>query len=244
MPGAELVYRKRVTVAVDLIGEALEEEWDRERLKKELSKRYEEEGISPLRGLALPIDILDKELSTLYVVSKYGLGIEDETSHLFEYEEKLERAAELLLEKGAESREEVRKLLGGVDSNTLSRAFRVVFTAVVLGFRPEEELIRLLHRAKEAFPEEEKTVKKYSRFYIAFRVAEAIAKGEVNSKVDKEALKQSLALRLGLPKILPDDEYVYVIAKEVFGVDEEKLQRILKLKRGERRKERGVAVDR
>ncbi|UXD21736.1 hypothetical protein IPA_07390 [Ignicoccus pacificus DSM 13166] len=229
-----MVHRKRISVAVDLVGEALEEEWDRERLKKELSKRYEAEGLSPLRGLALPLDILDKELSTLYVVSKYGLGLEEEVDHLFDYEKRLEKAAELLLKEGGKARNEVRELVGIIDSNTLSRIFRVVFTAVVLGFRPEEDLIKLLHKALEAFPEEERTVKKYSRFYIAFRVAEAIAKGEVTSKLDKEALKQSLALRIGLPKILPDDEYIYTIAKEVFGVDEGLLRKILKVENGKR----------
>ncbi len=224
-----MIHRKRIEVATDLIAEALEKNWDRKRLEKELSKKYEEEGISPLRGLALPLDIIDKEMSTLYVVAKYGLGLSEDMDEVFSTEKKLERAAELLLEKGADARQQILQEFGGIDSNTLSRIFRVIFTSVVLGFRPEEDLIKLLHKAKEAFPEEERTVKKYARFYIAFRVAEAIAKGEVTDKLSKEALKQSLSLKINLPKILPDDEYIYIIAKEVFKVDDNTLRRILKI---------------
>ncbi|ABU82103.1 DUF2192 domain-containing protein [Ignicoccus hospitalis] len=227
-----MVHRKRVEVVTDLIAEALEEGWDRERLKKEMYKRYEEHGISPLRGIALPPDILDKELATVYVISKYGLGLDEELRDLLEFERKLERAAEAILEKGKDAREQVTSELGPIDSNLLSRIFRVVFTSVVLGFKDEEELIRLLHRALETFPDMENTIRKYARFYVAFRVAEAIAKGEVRSRMEKEALKQSLALRVGLPKVIPDDNYIYKIAKEVFKIPEERLRKVLKVKEG------------
>ncbi len=228
-----MIHRKRVELVTDLIAETLEEGWDRERVKKELYKRYSEAGISPFRGIALPPDILDKEMATFYVISKYGLGMDEELGQVIETERKLEDAAEKLLQKGAEARDEILLSLGPIDSNVLSRIFRVVFTAVILGFRPEEDLIKLLHKALEAFPDMEKTIRKYARFYIAFRVAEAIAKGEVRNRVEKEALKQSLALRIGLPKIIPDDNYIYTIAREVFKVPETQLRKILKLKEGE-----------
>ena len=228
-----MVHRKRVELVTDLIAEALEEGWDRERIKKEMYRRYNEQGISPFRGIALPPDILDKEMATFYVISKYGLGLDEDLGDVIEFERKLERAAELILEKGEKARDEVLELLGPVDSNVLSRIFRVVFTAVVLGFKPEDELIRLLHKALEAFPDMEKTIRKYARFYIAFRVAEAIAKGDVRNREEKEAMKQSLALRINLPKIIPDDNYIYTIAREVFKVPDEQLRRILKVKEGE-----------
>ncbi|ALU11946.1 hypothetical protein EYM_06495 [Ignicoccus islandicus DSM 13165] len=221
-----MIYKKKIEVAEDLLAEAMEENLNREEVKKRLVNAYKREGISPFRGLALPPDITDKEMATLYVIAKYGLGIEDELRDVFEYEERLEKAAELLL-KG--DREGVLKLVGEINSNTLSRIFRVVFTAVILGFKDEKELIELLHKAMEVFPEEEKTARKYARFYIAFRVAEGIAKGEIRDKLDKEALKQSLSLRIGIPKVLPDDEYVYIIAKEVFNLDDSVLKKILKI---------------
>jgi len=228
-----MIHRKRIELVTDIIAEAIEEGWDRERIKKEIYKRYNDTNLSPFRGIALPPDILDKEMATLYVISKYGLGLDEELGGAIEFERKLERAAQLLLEKGKDARDEVTSLVGPVDSNVLSRIFRVVFTAVILGFKNEDELIKLLHKALEAFPDMEKTVRKYARFYIAFRVAEAIAKGEVKNRVEKEALKQSLALRIGLPKIIPDDNYIYIIAREVFKVPDEVLRRILKVKEGE-----------
>ena len=223
-----MVYRKKIEVAEDLLAEAMEEGLGREEIKKRLVNAYKREGISPFRGLALPPDIVDKEMATLYVIAKYGLGIEEELREAFEYEERLEKAAELIY-KG--DREGALKLLGTINSNVISRVFRVVFTAVVLGFKKEDELIELLRKTIEVFPEEEQTVRKYARFYIAFRVAEGIAKGEIRDKLDKEALKQSLSLRIGLPKVLPSDEYVYVIAKEVFGLNDSVLKKILKVKK-------------
>ncbi len=227
-----MIYKKKIEVAEDLIAEAMEENLSREEVKKRLVNAYKEAGISPFRGLALPPDITDKEMATLYAIAKYGLGIEEELGEVFEYERKLEKAAELIL-KG--DREGVIELLGKIDSNTLSRIFRVIFTSVILGFKDEKELIELLHKAKEVFPEEEQTVRKYARFYIAFRIAESIAKGEVRSKLDKEALKQSLSLRIGVPKVLPRDDYVYVIAREVFNVDDSKLAKILKVAKANER---------
>ena len=82
----------------------------------------------------------------------------------------------------------------------------------------------------KVFPDMEKTIRKYARFYVAFRTAEAIAKGEIKNKIEKEAFKQSLALRLGLEKIIPDDNYVYIIAREVFKVPDNVLRKILKVK--------------
>ena len=223
------IYKDRIETAIELVGEAINEDWDRERLKSELIKRYKERGIEPLKGLATPPDLIDKELATVYAVAKYGLGLDEDVKAL-DYEKKLERAAELLLEKGRDAREEVLALLGEMNSNVLSRIFRVVFTSVVLGFRKEEDLIKLLHKAKEAFPEQEVTVRKYAKFYIAFRVAEAIAGGEVRNKIEKEALKQSLSIRLGIPKVNPDDNYIASIAISVFKVNPKKLERVLKMR--------------
>ncbi len=223
------IYRDRIETAVELVGEAINEDWDREKLKVELVKKYKERGIEPLKGLATPPDLIDKELATVYAVAKYGLGLEEEVKAL-DYEKKLEKAAELILEKGRDARDEVLALLGEMNGNVLSRIFRVVFTPVVLGFRKEEDLIKLLHRAAEAFPEQEVTVRKYAKFYIAFRVAEAIASGNVRNKIEKEALKQSLSIRLGIPKVNPDDNYIASIAVSVFKVNPKKLERVLKMK--------------
>jgi len=226
-----LVHRKRIEAAIELLGDALEYNWSRDKLKEEMKKLYEKEGISPLRGLALPPDILDKELATLYVVGKYGMGLTDEEmGEAFEFERKLEKAAKIIMEAPPDARDKIRELVGPIDSNALARIFRIFFTATVLGFMDENEFIKLIRNALKLFPDMEKTIRKYARFYVAFRTAEAIAKGEIRNKIEKEAFKQSLALRLGLEKVIPDDNYVYIIAREVFKVPENVLKKILKVK--------------
>ena len=226
-----MVHRKRVEAAIELLGEALEQNWSREKIKEEMKKLYEKEQISPLRGLALPPDILDKEMATLYVIGKYGMGLtEEELGEAFDFEKRLEEAAKIILEGKEDARDKVRELVGPIDSNTLARIFRIFFTATVLGFINEDEFIKLIKNALKLFPDMEKTIRKYARFYVAFRTAEAIAKGEIRNRLEKEAFKQSLALRLGLEKIIPDDNYVYIIAREVFKVPESALRKILKVK--------------
>ena len=70
-------------------------------------------------------------------------------------------------------------------------------------------------------------MRKYTRYYIAARLAQAIAAGIVRSRIAKEAFKQALAAKIGLEKIMPDDEYVEYIASTVFGVPKRRLARIL-----------------
>jgi hypothetical protein len=58
-----------------------------------------------------------------------------------------------------------------------------------------------------------------------------IATGEIRSKVDKEARKQALNLKMGLGKVMPDDAYIYNIARNVFKVPKQKLIGILQPRR-------------
>ncbi len=226
-----MIHRKRIEAAIELLGDAIEQNWNREKIKEEMKKLYEKEEISPLRGLALPPDILDKELTTLYVVGKFGMGLTDEElGGAFDFEKKLEEAARIIMEAPPDARDRIRELIGPVDSNALARIFRIYFTATVLGFVDENDFIKLIRNALKVFPDMEKTIRKYARFYVAFRTAEAIAKGEIKNKIEKEAFKQSLALRLGLEKIIPDDNYVYIIAREVFKVPDNVLRKTLKVK--------------
>ena len=226
-----MIHRKRIEAAIELLGDAIEQNWNREKIKEEMKKLYEKEEISPLRGLALPPDILDKELTTLYVVGKFGMGLTDEElGGAFDFEKKLEEAARIIMEAPPDARDRIRELIGPVDSNVLARIFRIYFTATVLGFVDENDFIKLIRNALKVFPDMEKTIRKYARFYVAFRTAEAIAKGEIKNKIEKEAFKQSLALRLGLEKIIPDDNYVYIIAREVFKVPDNVLRKTLKVK--------------
>jgi hypothetical protein len=230
------VYKTRVSVAIDVLSRLLREHIvDRGLAADILRVAYEEAGLSPIMGASTPPDIYDKELATLYVVARYGLGLDQEEPEwfntLFYRELAYEEAARRLLE-GRVEKAELERLLGGLDENQVARMLRVVTTKILLGYAGEDELIRLLRRIPEALPDYAKVARKYARFYIALRVAEAIATRRVRSRIEKEALKQALAARIGLEKVIPDDKYIAIIAQRLFHQPRGRLAKILKLGEG------------
>jgi len=238
--------RNRINAAMEALSRILQEGIaDREEAVKVLEEIYRKKAVQPLRGKAWPSDIWDKELATLYVIGKYALMLNEENPEvfhkLFSYEEALEEAALAILEKEPEeARRIVLFLLGGqIDDNTVARLLRVITTKVVTGFEDEDKLIELLKTFPKVFPEQERTVRKYARFYIALRVAQSIATRDIRSRIAKEAFKQALAARIGLPKIMPDDEYIAFIATNVFEVPRKRLTRILGVKEGKKRSAAG-----
>ena len=227
------VYKTRVSIAVDLLSRLLREHIvDRSLAAEMLRAAYEEHGLSPIMGASTPPDIYDKELATLYVVARYGLGLDEEEPRwfqaLFSREIAYEEAAKLI--EGGAPREEIERVLGGrLDENQVARILRVVTTKILLGYADEEELFRLLRRIPEVLPEYAQVARKYARFYIALRLAEAIATRRVRDRITKEAEKQALAARIGLEKIIPDDKYIALIAQRLFHQPKGRLSKILKL---------------
>ncbi len=215
---------------------------DREFVVRMLREAYERERISPLRGASMPEDIYDKEMASLYVVGKYGMGLEEVYPNLFDEifkdEVKYEKAiAALLTEEPETARAKVQVLLGRLDDNVIARMLRLKFTEIYFGFADEEALVSLVKALIKAFPEKERIAVKYARFYIAFKIASAISRGEVRNRITKEALKQATALNFdGLQGVIPDDNYISKIAVEVFRVRPQRLRGILKT--GDRRREK------
>uniref|UniRef100_A0A7J3ZJI7 DUF2192 domain-containing protein n=1 Tax=Fervidicoccus fontis TaxID=683846 RepID=A0A7J3ZJI7_9CREN len=230
-------YKEKVSIAVDIIAAIIEKNLrERKKAIEILKSKYESARISPFRGVALPEDIYDKEMATLYVVGKYGMGIDQDYPGLFnsvfDKEQKYERAVATLLEDGlssSEKREGVTQLLGEITGNELARMFRLVFTKIVLGFGEESELVKTLRKAREVFPEFEREIKNYAKFYIGFKLAERICTGEIRDRVEKEAEKQALNLSFGLGRTMPDDDYVYNIARNVFRVPKSLALRVLSI---------------
>jgi len=230
--------KRRLSTLIDLWNEVITL-WDsgkkisRDRLVDMLRESYKREGLSPLRGASLPKDIYEKELISMYVVGKYGMGLENQYPELFDslfpdivrYEEAIRV---LLTNSPEEARDKIKLLLGNMDDNTIARMFRVKLTEAYFGFAEHRVVLNLIKALSKAFPEKEKITVKYTRFYIAFRVAEAIASGEVRDRISKEALKQALALDIGIEKgIIPDDRYIEKIASEVFRVPKRILNTVL-----------------
>jgi len=240
--------QRRLALLMDLWNEIISkwesgEELTRERVVRMLRDAYARERISPLRGASLPEDIYDKEMASLYVVGKHGMGLEELYPKLFDEvfpdEIRYEKAAEILLtEPPEQARDKILVLLGGrLDDNVIARMFRLKFTEVYFGFTSEDSLVQLIRAFAKAFPEKERLAVKYARFYIAFKVASAIYRGEVRDRITKEALKQATALAFhDFQGAIPDDKYIGKIAGEVFGVRQSILNHILRGREKRRQK--------
>lgn len=236
-------HKKRIQVAVSILSEVAKRvnELDRGALVDYLRKTYEKTGLSPIRGKTLPPDIYDKELTTLYVIGKYGLGLAQDYPYMFSkifyVEENLDMALDLILQGDiGGAREKIKSVspTGVVDGNMIARLLRIPLTKFILGFISEDEFTRILHAVYNAFPEEEKTVKSYVKFFIGLKLAEAIYRGEIRSREYKEAFKRALAIRIGFPKTTPSDEYVKAVAEAVFNMSKKELSRVLRVEEEEK----------
>ncbi len=216
-------------------------EWDRGsltrgRVRDLLKEAYEKREITPLKGASNPPDLYDKELASLYVIGKYGLGLDEEYPELFDKifsdEIRYEKAVEVLLTMDPGSaRDRIVFLLGGkMDDNVIARMFRLELAKTYFGYSSTSRIEAALKAFAKAFPEKEKTVSKYARFYIAFQVASGISRGSIKDRLTKEAVKQALALELQpLKGVIPDDKYIAVIATEVFRIPKKYLLNMLKI---------------
>ncbi|MEM1628988.1 MAG: DUF2192 domain-containing protein [Desulfurococcaceae archaeon] len=235
-------HKKRIQVAIGLLSEFTKilDELDRASATEMLQKAYFKAKLQPIRGKAMPPDIYDKEMATLYVIGKYGLKLHEEYPQLFNkifyIEETLNKAIEDILNGSYESARDKLKSIspsGVIDSNMVARMLRIPLTMFILGFLSEEDFRKILQETVKAIPEEERTVRNYVRFFIGYKICEAIYKGEVRSKEYKEAYKRALAIRAGFPTSTPSDEYIRSIAESVFGLDKKILDKVLSTKKTE-----------
>ncbi len=210
------------------------ENLSRTRVIEILKQEYKKERLSPLRGASMPEDIYDKEMASLYIVGKYGMGLEDQYPDLFDtifYPEiKYDKIIEIVLTSDPkDARDKVEALLGGIpDDNTIARILRLRFTQIYYGFADEESLRTLTKALAATFPEKEKVISKYVRFYIAFKIASGIYRGEIRDRLTKEAVKQGTALSFSdFHGSIPDDKYIRKIASEVFRVSKRVLDHVL-----------------
>ena len=230
--------KRRLALLVDLWNEIIIM-WDsgkevtRDDVIEMLREAYRKEKLSPLRGASMPEDIYEKELASLYVVGKHGMGLHEQYPELFDklFHDimRFEQAIKILLTEDPETaRAKVKALLGDVNDNVLARMLRVKLAEVYFGFSSHESMVNTLKAIAKALPDKERLAVKYARFYIAFRVAEEIHKGTIRDRISKEAMKQALALELGITRgAIPDDKYIEKIAVEVFKVPRRILSNIL-----------------
>lgn len=221
------IYKERVKVLTDLWSRILEDQsLTREDVVKLLKESYEEKGIKPIRGFKAE-ELYEKELISLYVVGKDGLGLFEEYkslfNKLFSFEITYDEALGLILEnRPFEAYEKLNK-----DKGNLAKSLRVIFTETIFSFKPEDLLFTALRNLNNTNVDELKhTAVSFSRFYTAFKLAEGIAERSIKDKISLEAMKKAIAISIGIPYPLPKPNYISLIATEVFNVNQKILKRI------------------
>lgn len=234
MPSTPAYHRDRIEAAVEIWGEILSGSVaSREQLAEVLRRVYESLDLEPIRGKT-KIDIYDKELATIFLVGKYGLGLDEE---LEKYQDlfKVELAASRALDRvigGDEPRRALSDAFEKVDENVVFRVLRLAMTATVLGYMEEELFLKVLKSFESSFPEYAPNFLGFKRFYIAYKLAESIARGDVRNRIEKEALKHALCLRLGTERAAPPDWLVREIAVRVLKVPEHRANDVLSVAKG------------
>lgn len=240
MPQAPSYHKERLEAAVEIWGEILNGSvTTREQLAELLRQVYTSSDIEPIRGKT-KIDIYDKELATVFLVGKYGLGLEEELEkyqHLFSVEIAASRVLENIL-NGDDPRKALAEHFYRVDENAVFRVLRLAMTANVLNYMSEEQFLKVLQKFEASFPEYSSNFLGFKRFYIAYKLAESIARGDVRNRIEKEALKHALCLRLGTEKAAPPDWLVREVAVKVLRVPEHRANDSLSMSR-EEQKHRG-----
>ncbi|BCS91814.1 hypothetical protein L3N51_00306 [Metallosphaera sp. J1] len=225
------LYRERIKVLTDLWGNILDnwENMDRNSLLSLVQEIYEKNDIRPFRGFK-STNLYEKELISIFVVGKDGLGLYDDYRPVFDkllpLEEKFYEVSRAIIEKGAEE----AYALAGSDKDVLARALRLIFTEVIFSFSDESKLLQAL-RVLDSSPNDaiKHTAKSFSRFYTAFRLAENIAEGLIRDKMNYIAMKKAFAISLGIEYPLPKSSYVALISKEVFNVSPKLIRKVLEV---------------
>ena len=223
------IYKGRIKVLTEIWG-LITQSWEsitREDVTEMIKNAYIRNNIKPLRGFNAN-GLYEKELISLYVVGKYGLGLFEENKAIFDK----------LLDKEQEY-ENISKLIlygnvleafdkAGNSKDILARALRTIFTQTIFSFESEDKMYKALRNLNESTNDQIKhTAKSFSRFYTAFKLAEGIAEGSIRDKLTYVATKKAIAISIGIQYPLPKVNYVALIAREVFNVNKKTLTRVL-----------------
>jgi len=225
--------RRRVKAYVNALSDLISSDNPSRELAIQLVKKYlESVNVEPFRGASKPEDIYEKEMISLYVIATRGLGINSEFRELMSKVFNKELTYEdtyLLLSRDAPPeiiREEIRALVGNIDESYITRVLRYALILYHLDFESFENVIRVLKKAYQAFPEFSDAVRRFTKFVISVKLAEEISQGIIKNKIEKEIRKQLISLEIGLPKSTPSDDYVMKVAKVTYEISDTLLSKI------------------
>lgn len=230
--------KKRKSILMDLwndlitIWESNPKKVTREYVIERLKNEYNKEKLSPIKGASDPKDLFDKEMASLYVLGKYGMGLEMQYPELFDsvfsQEIKMDQVNEILLSDDLDSKKDkILAIIGGINGNTIAKIMRLGLTKEYFGFADQKSVAKLADSLKKTFPDQENEVNKYMKFYAAFKISKAIDDGTVRNRITKEALRQALAIELNIDKKnMPKDNYIMKIASDAFNIPRKVIRQI------------------
>ncbi len=222
------LYKQKVKALTDIWSTVLHKwtEIDRPTLIAYLEKVYKERNIRPFRGFKAE-NLYEKELTSMYVVGKEGLGLFEDNKPVFDKllyeEERFERIYELLAsDRPLEAFQE-----SSMNTDVLARSLRLGFTRAIFSFQDYEVLYNSLRSLDGTGLDPLKhTAASFSRFVTAFLLAEGIAEKRLRDKISLEAEKKAISIRIGIKYPMPKYEYIMLIAREVFGINDKILKKI------------------
>ncbi len=233
------LYRERIQVAVDLWDRILRGQiTNRAQLEEQLYAEYKKRGIEPFRGFS-KIRIYDKEIATVFVVGKYGLGLGDDiiesTKHIFTVEYKCDKAYLILKERNFTIddfvKDAVRNLINNPDlglgvEDRVFRFMRYVFTGTLLNFFPEEDFVATYRALQEIFPELKDILIRYVKFYVAFKIAEGIVLGQITNPAERKIYKYAYCVKLNVQKCAPSDKLIREVTIRVYKAPKKLVDRL------------------
>lgn len=218
--------RKRVIALVNAWSKIVKDNiTSREQVKEVLQKCYEELGVEPIRGSSSSPDLYDKDMVSLYVIGKWGLGIDKELSKevfekIFSTEIAIENIVNVINKTSSyeEFCKEDAELCKSLDDKLVARVLRFMFTLYYFGFIDRAAFAQFMRKIYTVLKPMEDTIKRFAKFVIAYEVGKKIAENEIKTKIDLNMEKNAVALDLGIPNALPSVGYILEVAKHFFEI--------------------------
>ncbi len=222
------VKRLRIMAAVNVWSEILRSNIvNREEVVNIIKNIYEGMNVEPIRGASSPSDIFDKEMITIYIIGKWGLGLDREISAeiinlLFSKEILFEKLYDSILR--GNNRDEICKNIEEVCKNIeetfIARMLRFAFTLYYFGFTEYSNMITFIKKLYTLFPEFQETIRRFVKFVIAYEVGARISLGKIRNDIELNMAKNIIALDIGIPKALPSTNYIIEVSKHFFTLQE------------------------
>lgn len=188
---------------------------------------YEGMNVEPIRGVSSPPDIFDKEMITIYIIGKWGLGLDREIpieiiSSVFNKEILIEKLYNNVLQSS--NRDEMCKSIDevckSIDETFVARVLRFAFTLYYFGYTDYTNIISFIKKLYTLLPEFQETIRRFVKFVIAYEVGARISSGKIRNDIELNMAKNIIALDIGIPKTLPSTNYIIEVSKHFFTIQE------------------------